>query len=97
MEGVSGGTAALRAYQRQPYDLVITDIVMADGEGLAAIIALRKLDAHVRIIAISGGGVGKPNDYLDLAARFGAARVLTKPFSGPQVLAVVAAVLGEAS
>jgi DNA-binding response OmpR family regulator len=95
VEDASGGTAALHAYQRQPRDLVITDIVMANGEGLDAIRALRKLDPHVKIVAISGGGVGKSDDYLSLAAKFGAARVLAKPFSGAEVLAVVAAVLGE--
>ena len=97
VEDASGGTAALHAYQRQPRDLVITDIVMANGEGLETIKALRTLDAHVKIIAISGGGVGKLDDYLDLAARFGAARVLAKPFSGPEVLAMVAAVLAGSS
>lgn len=95
VEDASGGTAALQAYQRQPRDLVITDIIMADGEGLDTIRALRKLDAHVKIIAMSGGGGGKAADYLNLAAKFGAARVLAKPFSGTEVLAVVAAVLGE--
>jgi len=94
VEDASGGTAALQAYQRQPRDLVITDIVMADGEGLETIRALRKLDAHVKIIAISGGGIGKADNYLDLAAKLGATRVLAKPFSGTEVLAVVAAVLG---
>lgn len=94
VEEAAGGAAALRAYQRQPRDLVITDIVMADGEGLDTISALRKLDAHVKIIAISGGGVGQPDDYLNLAAKFGASRVLAKPFSGPEVLAVIASVLG---
>ena len=97
VEDVSGGTAALHAYQRQPRDLVITDIVMANGEGLETISALRKLDAHVKIIAMSGGGVGKLDDYLDLATKFGATRVLAKPFTGPEVLAVVAAVLAASS
>jgi DNA-binding response OmpR family regulator len=97
VEDASGGTAALQAYQRQPRDLVITDIVMANGEGLDTIRALRKLDAHVKIIAMSGGGIGKPDDYLNLAAKFGATRVLAKPFSGPEVLAVVASVLAGSS
>jgi DNA-binding response OmpR family regulator len=97
VEDASGGMAALHAYQRQPRDLVITDIVMANGEGLETIRALRKLDPHVKIIAISGGGAGKSNDYLDLAAKFGATRVLPKPFSGADILAVVAAVLGGSS
>ena len=97
VEDASGGTAALEAYQRQPRDLVITDIIMPDGEGLNTIMALRKLDAHVKIIAISGGGVVRSDDYLNLAAKFGAARVLAKPFSGPEVLAVVASVLAGSS
>jgi DNA-binding response OmpR family regulator len=95
VEDASGGTAALQAYQRQRYDLVITDIVMAEGEGLDAIRALRKLDAHVKIIAISGGGAGKSADYLALAGWFGAMRVLAKPFSGEELLAAAAAVLAE--
>lgn len=95
VEDASGGAAALDAYQRQPRDLVITDIVMANGEGLETILALRKIDAHVKIIAISGGGVGRPADYLTLATRFGADSVMAKPFSGSEVLAAVAAVLGE--
>jgi DNA-binding response OmpR family regulator len=97
VEDASGGTAALHAYQRQRRDLVITDIIMANGEGIDTIRALRKLDAHVKIIAISGGGVGRSDDYLNLAAKFGAARVLAKPFSGPEVLAVVASVLAGSS
>lgn len=97
VEDASGGTAALHAYQRQPRDLVITDIVMANGEGLDAIRALRKLDPHVKIIAISGGGTGRSEDYLSMAAKFGAARVLAKPFSAAEVLAVVASVLAGSS
>lgn len=68
VEDASRGTAALLAYQRQPRDLVITDIIMANGEGLDTIRALRKLDAHVKIIAISGGGVGRSDGYLNLAS-----------------------------
>jgi len=93
VEGASGGTEALKAFRRQAHDLVITDIVMLDGEGLHMIRALRKIDAHVRIIAMSGGGLGKPDDYLNLAGKLGATTVLAKPFSVAEVLAAVAAVL----
>jgi two-component system chemotaxis response regulator CheY len=93
VEDASGGTEALKMFRRQPHDLVITDIVMVDGEGLDMIRALRKLDPHVKIIAMSGGGLGKSGDYLDLADKFGATMVLAKPFSGEKVLEVVAAVL----
>ena len=93
VEDCSGGTEALKAFRRQPPDLVITDIVMVDGEGLDMIRVLRTLDAHVKIIAMSGGGLGKSDDYLNLADEFGATTVLAKPFSGEKVLEVVAAVL----
>lgn len=93
VEDASGGTEALKAFLRQPPDLVITDIVMGDGEGLAMIRTLRKLDARVKIIAMSGGGVGKSADYLHLADKLGATRVIAKPFSGVEVLAIVSAVL----
>ena len=93
VEDASGGTEALTAFRRQPCDLVITDIVMVEGEGLDMIRTLRKLDAHVKIVAMSGGGLGQSDDYLNLAEKFGATTVLAKPFSGPEVLALVAAVL----
>jgi DNA-binding response OmpR family regulator len=96
VEDAAGGTEALEAFRRQPRDLVITDIVMGDGEGLDMIRALRKLDAHIKIIAMSGGGLGKSNDYLNLADKFGATTVLAKPFTGAEVLAVVASVLADA-
>ena len=41
---------------------------------------LRKVDAHIEIIAMSGGGLGKSVDYLNLADKFGAPTVLAKPF-----------------
>ena len=97
VEDASGGTEALKAFRQQPHDLVITDIVMVDGEGLDLIRALRKIDSHVKIIAMSGGGLGKADDYLNLANRFGATAVLAKPFSGPEVLACVSAVLSGSS
>ena len=93
VEDASGGTEALKAFRRQPHDLVITDIVMVDGEGLDTIRALRNLDAHIKIIAMSGGGFGKSADYLHMADKFGATAVLAKPFSGTDVLAFVTAVL----
>lgn len=97
VEDASNGTAALKAYQRQPHDLVITDIVMPDREGLDTIRALRERDADVKIIAMSGGGLGRAHDYLTLAHHFGATRIIAKPFSGSDVLAVVASVLESRS
>ena len=83
----------LREYRRQANDLIITDIVMPDIEGLELIRHLRRLDADVKIIAMSGGGVGKADNYLEMARMFGATRTLAKPFTGEEMLALVADVL----
>ncbi|MEO8071490.1 MAG: response regulator [Acidobacteriota bacterium] len=93
VEDASDGAGALQAYRQRPRDLVITDLVMPGQEGLETIRALRALDANVRIIAMSGGGLGRADDYLNLARRLGATRVLTKPFSGAEIVALVAEVL----
>ena len=77
-------------------DLVITDIVMPGKEGLEVLMALRKIHPPVKIIAISGGGRGDATDYLRMATKMGAARVLSKPFSNEALLAAIDAVLGSA-
>ena len=87
------GDAALREYRREPPDLVITDIVMPEKEGIATIRELRKLDPNAKIIAISGAAGGRDGQYLTLARRLGATRTLAKPFSREEVLTAVAEVL----
>jgi DNA-binding response OmpR family regulator len=93
VEDASDGMAALQAFGRRRCDVVITDIVMPKTEGLDMIRALRRLDPEIKIIAISGGGLGKAGDYLEMAQKFGATRVLAKPFSGGEIVAAVAEVL----
>jgi hypothetical protein len=49
----------------------------------------------VKIIAISGGGLGKAGDYLGIAQMLGAIRTLAKPFLPEALLAMIAAVLAD--
>jgi DNA-binding response OmpR family regulator len=51
-------------HQQQRFDLVITDLVMPDKEGLEVIMGLRRSDQNVRIIAMSGMGQGRAEEYL---------------------------------
>ena len=56
--------------------------------------ALRKQHPALKIIAMSGGGRMDPRDNLKIAQKLGAAQTLAKPFSGGELVAAVAAVLG---
>ena len=95
VDDASDGKIAVRRYRGQRCDLVITDIVMPDEEGLGTIKELRRVDPKVKIIAMSGGGLGKAGDYLGIAQMLGAMRTLAKPFFPEALLAMIAEVLGE--
>lgn len=99
VEEAPNGVVALAAYRRRPSDLVITDLVMPEKDGLEAIMDLRRLDPAVRIIAMSGGGrtLGPGDFYLESARLFGAMRILSKPFTGSALLKAVSEVLPPAS
>ena len=98
VEDAWNGDIALAAYRRQPRDLVITDLVMPEKDGLETIMALRRLDPAVKIIAMSGGGrtLGLGQLYLDTASTFGANRILAKPFTSTALLTTVSEVLAGA-
>jgi CheY-like chemotaxis protein len=62
-------------------DLMVTDIVMPEMEGIGAIIEAKRQSPHTRVIAISGGGkYGRSGNFLEWAAELGADEVLAKPF-----------------
>ncbi len=83
------GVAGLKMYRAQPADLVITDIVMPEKEGLDTIRDLRRDFPKARIIAMSGGLAQDAKLYLHMAERFGALAVLAKPFELSELKAVV--------
>lgn len=87
------GGVALKEYRRQPPDLVITDIVMPDKEGLETIKELRSIDPNAKIIAISGAD----GHYLAMARHFGAIRTMSKPFSPDEILTVLTEVISHGS
>lgn len=76
----SDGNSALRVFRNENIDVVITDIVMPDMEGIETIRELRKINPDVKIIAFSGGGSLAPEGYLKIAASMGARYTFQKPF-----------------
>ncbi|MEW6347495.1 MAG: response regulator [Thermodesulfobacteriota bacterium] len=89
------GEEGVRLYRKTAADLVITDIIMPEKEGIETIMELRKDFPEVKIIAISGGGKAMPSSTcLSLAKGLGATKTLAKPFKRQELLDAVAEVLG---
>ena len=83
------GNEATEMYRSHQPDLVITDLIMPDKEGLETIREIRHDNPGVRIIAMSGGGRNGFENYLRVAKAFGAQVVLDKPFSHQEILEAV--------
>lgn len=90
----SDGDEGLNLFRRSNPDLVITDIVMPQKEGLQMILELRRHSPKAKVIAMSGGGRYSNTDYLKLARKFGAKVTLNKPFLREEILNAVKEVLG---
>ncbi|MFI5231189.1 MAG: response regulator [Gemmatimonadales bacterium] len=95
VRAVDNGRDALRALQDLEPDLVVTDIVMPDSDGLEIIRVLRSDHPGVRIIAISGGGMICRTTYLELAHLLGADVTLQKPILPSDLIFAVSELLAS--
>lgn len=92
--GSDGGRAALRQLRTWPADLIIVDMLMPDFDGVETIIAIRSGLPKACVIALSGGSLAMPPDYLlSLAKSLGAHATLTKPIHLSALVAAVEKVL----
>lgn len=87
------GNHGIEAFERRPADVVITDILMPEKEGIETILELRRSHPEVKIIAMSGGGEAGNANFLDMAEKLGANRILNKPFTRSDVLNAVEGLL----
>ncbi len=90
----SNGREGLAVFAKHPTDLVITDLVMPEKEGIETIRSLRRTHPHLKIIAISGGNRAQAGDNLKMAKNLGANEVLAKPFKIDELAKVVERLLG---
>jgi CheY-like chemotaxis protein len=86
------GAEALDLYDPS-FDLVLTDLVMPQKEGIELIGELRRAHPGVKIIAMSGGARSLAGRYLPMAKHLGAAVALQKPFSTEQLLSAIKSIL----
>lgn len=74
------GTEAQAFLAADSYDLVISDVIMPDCDGIELVMSIRRKQPDVPVIVMSGGGRVQANHYLNLAKKLGAVRVFEKPF-----------------
>jgi DNA-binding response OmpR family regulator len=87
------GAKAMEIFLVNRPDLVITDIIMPNREGVETIREMRTAAPDLPIIAMSGGGSRGGELFLSLAARLGATQTLAKPIRQAELLAAVDACL----
>jgi CheY-like chemotaxis protein len=75
------GKEAIAHFKPLITDLVVTDLIMPEEDGLKVVIKLREIKPSIKIIAISGGGKVGPGSYLNLAKALGADAIFSKPFA----------------
>ena len=97
VEEASDGQVGVEKFEVHKPDLVITDIIMPNQEGIETIIKLRRLAPEVVIIAMSGGGRTGNRDFLSMAEKLGAAKVMAKPFRQKELVEAVASLLPDAA
>lgn len=83
------GKDALRLMSEHHIDLVLTDILMPEKDGLETIMEIRRSYSRVKIIAISGGGIVFAEKYLKMASVLGADRICEKPVPISRLISMV--------
>lgn len=95
VEVALNGREGLELFEKNKPDLLITDIIMPEKEGLETIFELRRKHPDLKIIAISGGGRIGPDGYLPGAKLLGANLTFSKPLVPKEFLNSVTKLLGE--
>ena len=90
------GAKGVAKFRSERPDLVITDIIMPEQEGIETIIQLLRENPKAKIVAVSGGGRLGSMDFLTVASKLGAAAILRKPFEPAELLGCVARALTPA-
>ena len=89
------GNQGLETLGSERFDLVICDIIMPDKEGIETIVEIRETLPEQKIVAMSGGGRIKKEDYLAVAAAVGATHTISKPFDAETLTDMVQAILKQ--
>ena len=89
------GVEGMKKFTEGRFDLVVTDIIMPDKEGIGLIMEMRREAPNVKIVAISGGGRTGNVEFLKMAHDLGAMATLKKPIRLAEFFAVLSECLSE--
>ncbi len=97
VDEASDGQIGIEMYSANRPDVVVTDIIMPNQEGIETIIKLKRMAPGIAIIAMSGGGRTGNRDFLEMAEKLGAARIMPKPFRPRELVEAVQELLPSAA
>jgi CheY-like chemotaxis protein len=89
------GAEAVKLCDSAQFDLVITDLIMPEKDGLETMAEVLRRSPGTKVIAMSGGGQLEAECYLEMATTMGASEILKKPFTPDQLQGAVEATLGR--
>jgi CheY-like chemotaxis protein len=85
----SNGKKGMEQFAACRPDVVVTDLLMPEQEGIETIRELRRIAPSLRIVAMSGGGTDNDLMFLGMAKALGADAVLAKPFRADELIRVI--------
>jgi DNA-binding NtrC family response regulator len=85
----SDGLKAQGILRGEPCDLVVSDVIMPDCDGIELVMAIRRNHPNLPVIVMSGGGRANTERYLTLAEKLGSMRIFEKPFNASKLRIVV--------
>jgi YesN/AraC family two-component response regulator len=84
------GVEAIKVIEEETFDLIVTDIVIPEKDGLSTILQTKRDNKNIKIIAISGGDRSfTGSSYLQIAKNIGVERTFQKPFNSKEFLRAV--------
>ena len=89
------GAVAIKKLEAKKFDLIITDVIMPDCDGIELVMNVRKKTPETKVIVMSGGGRVRADHYLQLAEKLGAVSVFEKPFDASELRETVRKYLSE--
>ena len=94
---VADGAEALELLKTTPFDLIVSDVFMAEMDGMELLMRIQQLELDVPVVLISGGGLTSRDEVLKMAAACGAVATLDKPFTLDELWNVVRPLLPPAA